>query len=102
MSAYVCFPCTAKATASLSIFQCPESDVSATSLGRRFVSRVNMGCVNQKTGEIDPRKLPILHTWHRGLSIEAVLKDLRREMASPHNRMLPQPSEGSTYENVWH
>lgn len=42
-----------------------------------------MGCVNQRTGEVEVRKLPILSSWHRGLSIEAVLKDLRREMAAP-------------------
>ena len=30
-------------------------------------------------------------------TMETVLTELRREMAAPHNRKLPQPPEGSTY-----
>lgn len=33
----------------------------------------------------------------RSYTMETVLTELRREMAAPHNRKLPQPPEGSTY-----
>eukprot|EP00240_Pyramimonas_obovata_P011560 CAMPEP_0118933230 /NCGR_PEP_ID=MMETSP1169-20130426/11705_1 /TAXON_ID=36882 /ORGANISM="Pyramimonas obovata, Strain CCMP722" /LENGTH=107 /DNA_ID=CAMNT_0006875967 /DNA_START=94 /DNA_END=414 /DNA_ORIENTATION=+ len=29
----------------------------------RFVSRINMGCVNQSTGEVDTRLFPVLKQW---------------------------------------
>mmetsp|Transcript_45653 Transcript_45653/g.145387 ORF Transcript_45653/g.145387 Transcript_45653/m.145387 type:complete len:146 (-) Transcript_45653:16-453(-) len=63
----------------------------------KFTSRVNMGCVNQQTGAVDPRNFHILNNWNRNYTIEMVLTELRREMASPHNRKLAQPAEGSEF-----
>ncbi|KAF5316153.1 hypothetical protein D9619_006609 [Psilocybe cf. subviscida] len=62
-----------------------------------FVSRVNLPFVNQTNGKVDPSKLPVLATWNRGLSIENILVEIRREMASFNNRKLPQPPEGSNF-----
>ncbi|KAI1307376.1 E2 ubiquitin-conjugating protein mms2 [Mortierella claussenii] len=62
-----------------------------------FLSRVNLPCVNQSTGRVDPSKLNCLSNWKRTYGLETVLTDLRREMASPSNRKLPQPAEGSTF-----
>ncbi|KAJ1971430.1 E2 ubiquitin-conjugating protein mms2 [Dimargaris verticillata] len=63
----------------------------------RFISRINLPCVNQESGEVDPRKLSCLAHWKRTYSMETVLVELRREMASSSNRKLRQPPEGSTY-----
>jgi len=63
----------------------------------RFVSRVNMGCVNQQNGQVDPRHFPLLNNWNRNYTIETILTELRRDMASPQNRKLPQAAEGSTF-----
>ncbi|KAL1918284.1 uncharacterized protein VTP21DRAFT_2944 [Calcarisporiella thermophila] len=62
-----------------------------------FVSRINLPCVNQQTGRVEPSRLGCLNSWRRSYSMETVLTELRREMANPHNRKLPQPPEGSTF-----
>lgn len=38
-----------------------------------------------------------LGNWRRENSLETILVELRREMASPGNRKTPQPPEGSEY-----
>ncbi|OBZ66742.1 Ubiquitin-conjugating enzyme spm2 [Grifola frondosa] len=63
----------------------------------QFVSRVNLPFVNQVDGKVDTSKLPVLAHWNRNSSIETVLVEIRREMASFNNRKLPQPPEGSTF-----
>ncbi|KAF9264029.1 UBC-like protein [Marasmius fiardii PR-910] len=63
----------------------------------KFFSRVNIPFVNQTNGDVDPQKLPVLKDWNRNNSIETVLVEMRKEMASPSNRKLPQPPEGSTF-----
>eukprot|EP01024_Parvocaulis_polyphysoides_P017015 TRINITY_DN17520_c1_g1_i3.p2 TRINITY_DN17520_c1_g1~~TRINITY_DN17520_c1_g1_i3.p2 ORF type:complete len:159 (-),score=15.05 TRINITY_DN17520_c1_g1_i3:482-901(-) len=62
----------------------------------QFVSRVNMSCVLQN-GEIDAHHFPLIGNWNRQYSIETVLTELRKEMASHHNRKLQQPPEGSMF-----
>ncbi|KAI9428970.1 ubiquitin-conjugating enzyme/RWD-like protein, partial [Lactarius indigo] len=62
----------------------------------QFISRVNLPFVSQTDGKVDPTKLPVLSNWNRNSSIETVLVEIRREMASFNNRKLPQPPEGST------
>ncbi|KAF9946067.1 E2 ubiquitin-conjugating protein mms2 [Mortierella alpina] len=62
-----------------------------------FLSRVNLPCVDQTTGRVDPHKLQCLSNWKRHYGLETVLTDLRREMASPNNRKLPQPPEGTMF-----
>ncbi|TFK39622.1 ubiquitin-conjugating enzyme/RWD-like protein [Crucibulum laeve] len=63
----------------------------------QFISKVNLPFVNQTNGKVDSSKLPVLHNWNRNLSIENVLVEIRKEMASMNNRKLPQPAEGSTF-----
>jgi len=62
----------------------------------RFQSRINMSCV-APDGGVDPSRFPTLGHWQQNFTMETVLLELRREMASPVNRKLPQPPEGTTY-----
>lgn len=64
----------------------------------KFLSKVNIPCVDQKTGVVNPDVLHCLSKWKRTNTMETVLVDLRKEMASPLNRKLPQPAEGSMFE----
>ncbi len=63
----------------------------------RFLSKVNMHCVDQTNGRVETSKLEILRSWRHECNIESVLLGLKQEMASHVNRKLPQPPEGSTY-----
>jgi len=63
----------------------------------QFVSRVNLPCVDQKTGKVDPSKLPCLASWRRDYTMETILIELRRYMALPQHKKLPQPQEGTTF-----
>ncbi|KAJ9495372.1 E2 ubiquitin-conjugating protein mms2 [Exophiala xenobiotica] len=79
-----------------------------------FVSRINLPCVDQKTGrvgttviwsrqkltsklKVDPSKLPCLANWKRDYTMETILIELRRYMALPQHKKLPQPPEGTTF-----
>ncbi|KAF2668028.1 UBC-like protein [Microthyrium microscopicum] len=61
-----------------------------------FVTRVNIPCVD-KNGRVDPTKLPCLVQWKREFTMETILIELRRYMALPQNKKLPQPAEGTSY-----
>ncbi|EFJ17929.1 MMS ZWEI-like protein 4, E2 [Selaginella moellendorffii] len=63
----------------------------------KFMSRINMTCVSQDNGVIDPKNFPMLSNWRRDYTMEDILISLKREMALPHNRKLPQPPENSTF-----
>ncbi|EIW78777.1 UBC-like protein [Coniophora puteana RWD-64-598 SS2] len=63
----------------------------------QFISRVNLPFVSQTDGKVDVTKLPVLAHWNRNSTMETVLVEIRREMASFNNRKLPQPPEGSTF-----
>jgi ubiquitin-conjugating enzyme E2 variant len=63
----------------------------------QFISEVNLPCVNPRNGVVDPTKLPCLANWSRDNTMETVLIELRRYMAHPAHKKLPQPPEGSTY-----
>ncbi|ORX94904.1 UBC-like protein [Basidiobolus meristosporus CBS 931.73] len=62
-----------------------------------FLSQINLPCVNQQNGLVEPSKLNCLQHWKRNYTLETVLTEIRREMASSHNRKLPQPQEGTFY-----
>ncbi|KAF2401314.1 ubiquitin-conjugating enzyme E2 [Trichodelitschia bisporula] len=62
-----------------------------------FQTKINLPCVDQKTGKVDPTKLPCLVQWRRDFTMETILIELRRSMAHPAHKKLPQPAEGSTY-----
>ncbi|KAF8958379.1 E2 ubiquitin-conjugating protein mms2, partial [Entomortierella lignicola] len=43
-----------------------------------FVSRINLPCVDQTNGRVNPAKLTCLSNWKRTYGLETVLTDLRR------------------------
>jgi ubiquitin-protein ligase len=59
----------------------------------RFVSRVNMTCVD-KNGKVLNNKVPALRNWNRNMGMEQVLIALRMEMCSDQTRRMRQPAEG--------
>ncbi|ERM94132.1 hypothetical protein AMTR_s00010p00151210 [Amborella trichopoda] len=61
----------------------------------RFQARINMTCVNQETGLVDPNQFSMLGNWRREYTMEDILTQLKKEMASAQNRKLPQPPEGN-------
>eukprot|EP00288_Rhodomonas_lens_P018095 CAMPEP_0177704628 /NCGR_PEP_ID=MMETSP0484_2-20121128/8288_1 /TAXON_ID=354590 /ORGANISM="Rhodomonas lens, Strain RHODO" /LENGTH=142 /DNA_ID=CAMNT_0019216025 /DNA_START=39 /DNA_END=467 /DNA_ORIENTATION=+ len=63
----------------------------------RFVSRVNLNFVDQRTGQVDNRGVAVIAQWNRSYNLEQLLQALRREMCSSANRRQPQPPDGSTF-----
>ena len=80
---------------SVSIFCGPNYPNEAPRV--RFLTRINMNCVNQNNGNVDPRSFKTLGNWNPSFSLETILVELRKEMNSAANKRLPQPNEGSTY-----
>jgi ubiquitin-conjugating enzyme E2 variant len=62
----------------------------------KFQSRVNLDCVGPD-GRVNPVVFKVLGQWSRAYTMETVLVELRRHMASPTNKKLQQPPEGSMY-----
>ena len=62
----------------------------------RFVTRINLSSVDQSTGVVQC-DLPAISNWNRNMTIESILVNLKNSMASPANRRLSQPPEGSTF-----
>lgn len=65
----------------------------------KFVSKINLPCVDSD-GTVNVAKFETLRNWKRTYSMETILLELRKNMASPANKKLPQPPEGSTYDSV--
>lgn len=63
----------------------------------RFLTKVNLHCVSKGNGVVDATRCPVLRNWSKNYGLETILLELRKEMASSHNRRLPQPAEGSQY-----
>lgn len=63
----------------------------------KFISKINLPCVDSKTGQVTPSTFSPLRDWKRAYNMETILLDLRKEMAIPANKKLPQPKEGSTF-----
>lgn len=63
----------------------------------RFLTRVNLTSVHRHTGIVDASRCAVLKNWSPSYGIETLLLELRKEMASTHNRRSAQPAEGSTY-----
>ncbi|KAN0022447.1 hypothetical protein ACTFIU_004630 [Dictyostelium citrinum] len=63
----------------------------------RFTTKINMGCVNQQNGVVEPKNLPILANWTSKNRIQNILAELRREMSSSSNKKLVQPPEGANF-----
>lgn len=63
----------------------------------KFVSKINLPCVDQTNGDLIISKFPTISNWKPSYSLEIILLDLRKLMASPANKKLLQPNEGETY-----
>jgi len=63
----------------------------------KFISRINLSCVNQSTGTVEASKFSVLGSWNETNSIETILMGLRNEMSAAHNKRLTQPQEGTTF-----
>ncbi|PIA26616.1 hypothetical protein AQUCO_09100052v1 [Aquilegia coerulea] len=61
----------------------------------KFQTRINMTCVNQETGYVEPSRFQMLADWQREYTMEDILTQLKKEMTSPQNRRLSQPPEGN-------
>ena len=62
----------------------------------RFVTKINLPCVNQSNGEIVPNSLPVLKNWNRDCTIESYLQAIKAEMDKSLSK-LKQPPEGSKF-----
>lgn len=47
--------------------------------------------------QVEPKKFALLANWQREYTMEDILVQLKKEMASPHNRKLVQPPEGTYF-----
>lgn len=63
----------------------------------RFISKINLPCVDKSNGTVISNNFKTLSNWSRSYSIEIILLDLRKLMADPHNKKLPQPKESETF-----
>jgi len=63
----------------------------------KFVTKIHMHGINQQDGRVDIRQFGQLAQWQYKTKIVDVLVEMRREMASPQNKKLPQPAEGSVF-----
>lgn len=62
----------------------------------QFISKINLPCVDS-SGNVVVSEFDTLKNWKRSYTMETVLLELRKSMALPNNKKLPQPEEGSTY-----
>jgi len=62
----------------------------------RFDSKIMLPCVKED-GVVDLGELLLPKKWSHNYTMGEVLVALRKSMADPLNRELPQPPEGSTY-----
>jgi DNA topoisomerase-2/ubiquitin-conjugating enzyme E2 variant len=76
--------------------RCPEK-YPAVPPEVRFVSKINMTCVDPRTGVVNLNKVQALQRWDRNMGIEQVLGSLRAEMCSKQNLRLGQAAEGATF-----
>lgn len=58
----------------------------------RFQTPINMACLNQETGLVEPSLFPMLTNWERKFTMEDILVSLKKEMSAPYNRKLHQPT----------
>jgi ubiquitin-conjugating enzyme E2 variant len=61
----------------------------------QFNSKVNIPCVNQNNGMVDPKKFHMFANWNPTYTMEKILIGLKNEMIS--NKKLAQPADGDMY-----
>ncbi|KAK7415245.1 E2 ubiquitin-conjugating protein mms2 [Neonectria punicea] len=62
----------------------------------KFNTKIILPCIDDK-GHVLASVLPCLHEWKRQNTIETILIELRRYMAAPQHKKIPQPAEGEEY-----
>lgn len=62
-----------------------------------FLTQIHLPCVHPQTGQVTPESFPPLASWRSDYTMENLLVELRRTMAAPANRKIPQPNEGAMY-----
>jgi hypothetical protein len=53
--------------------------------------------IQSKYQQVLPNQVPILANWNSNYGLEALLTEIRNQMASSQNRKLSQPAEGSCF-----
>lgn len=61
-----------------------------------FVSKINLPCVDS-SGNVVVGEFETLKNWKRSYTMETVLLELRKSMASASNKKLAQPAEGTIF-----
>lgn len=61
----------------------------------RFTSKINLPCVNQQNGTIEPSKFSLFKNWNPDTTMEKMLLGLKNEMIA--NKKAPQPPDGDMY-----
>jgi ubiquitin-conjugating enzyme E2 variant len=61
----------------------------------QFNSKINLPCVNQSNGMVDPNKFHMFFNWNSSYTLEKILIGLKNEMIS--NKKLAQPADGDMY-----
>ena len=60
-----------------------------------FQSKVNLPCVNQANGKVEPNKFGVFANWRNEYTMEKILIGLKNEMIA--NKKLAQPADGEMY-----
>jgi len=63
----------------------------------KFISKINISCINSQNGVVDHRLVPMLARWNREYTIKSTLQEIRRIMTLKDNLKLTQPPEGSCF-----
>eukprot|EP01135_Chromosphaera_perkinsii_P000822 Nk52_evm110s151 gene=Nk52_evmTU110s151 len=63
----------------------------------KFLTKINCSFVNSN-GDVIKNKLPCLNNWNPNNTMETILIEMRRTMASKENVKQTQPAEGQTYD----
>ncbi|KAL9700529.1 hypothetical protein quinque_003970 [Culex quinquefasciatus] len=63
----------------------------------KFLSKININCINNQNGVVDNRMVPVLNRWNRDYTIKTILQEIRRIMTLKENLKLTQPPEGSCF-----
>jgi ubiquitin-protein ligase len=58
---------------------------------------VSDGMVLICVAQVNLSNLPSIATWKRDFTMETILIEIRRFMAAPNNKKLPQPPEGTNF-----
>nr|AAD34540.2 E2 ubiquitin-conjugating enzyme variant [Sterkiella histriomuscorum] len=60
-----------------------------------FQSKVNLPCVNQANGKVEPNKFSVFQNWNNSYTMEKILIGLKNEMIA--HKKLAQPADGEMY-----